>query len=57
MATSCKTNSNADTPDPNPAFKRTLGLARAWKAHIRTIVAALILRQARLSERLADIAR
>jgi hypothetical protein len=50
-------NGNSNTPDPNPSFKRTLGLARAWKAHIRTIVAALILRQARLTERLAAIAR
>ena len=50
-------NSNGNTPDPNPSFKRTLGLARAWKAYIKTIVAALIIRQARLTESLAAIAR
>jgi hypothetical protein len=29
---------------------RTLAMARAWSAHIRAMVAAIILRQAKLSE-------
>ena len=44
-----------NSDNANQAFKQVLGRARAWKAYIRTIVAALIIRQAKLSARLAEV--
>jgi hypothetical protein len=47
--------SNRNDIDANSAFRQALGRARAWRAYIRMLVTALMLRQARLAAKAAEV--